>query len=328
MRPAERLHHRDRLPQRPAAPRGRPPRRCSSRWPRSASRSRSRLPDRRLLHATSPACRTTCTHNNLGIAVGGWGADWPDGYGFLSQLVDGKADRARPGTPTSSSTTRRQRLFDQARAPPTAPAERDLGPDRQAGHGGRGDPADRVRQGLLYRPPTLTNVYFNDGLRHVRLRRHRRDVADSANPESTAERRRQVRARWPAADYPGPRTGAGDMVSFIIRRLIAAVVPADHRQHGHFRHLLPDPAAGRADHLRAGRAIRGAQPTRDAILRSSGSSAWTIRSTCSTGGSSRASWSARTTGPARTASTARRRASAIRSRTSSRSGRRWSATSR
>ena len=27
--------------------------------------------------------------HNIGIAMGGWGADWPDGYGFLSQLVSG-----------------------------------------------------------------------------------------------------------------------------------------------------------------------------------------------------------------------------------------------
>src|SRR6201982_1151555 len=27
--------------------------------------------------------------HNIGIAFGGWGADWPDGYGFLSQLVTG-----------------------------------------------------------------------------------------------------------------------------------------------------------------------------------------------------------------------------------------------
>ena len=47
------------------------------------------------------------TSHNIGIAFGGWGADWPDGYGFLSQLVHGKAivpagntnsrDAQRPG---------------------------------------------------------------------------------------------------------------------------------------------------------------------------------------------------------------------------------------
>ena len=29
--------------------------------------------------------------NNLGIIIAGWGADWPSGFGFLSQVVDGRA---------------------------------------------------------------------------------------------------------------------------------------------------------------------------------------------------------------------------------------------
>ncbi|MDQ3826403.1 MAG: ABC transporter substrate-binding protein, partial [Actinomycetota bacterium] len=33
--------------------------------------------------------------NDLGLIVYGWGADWPDGYGFLAQIVDSRA--IRPG---------------------------------------------------------------------------------------------------------------------------------------------------------------------------------------------------------------------------------------
>ena len=29
--------------------------------------------------------------NKLGIIVAGWGADWPSGFGFLSQIADGRA---------------------------------------------------------------------------------------------------------------------------------------------------------------------------------------------------------------------------------------------
>ncbi len=29
--------------------------------------------------------------NKLGIIIAGWGADWPSGFGFLSQIVDGRA---------------------------------------------------------------------------------------------------------------------------------------------------------------------------------------------------------------------------------------------
>ncbi len=35
--------------------------------------------------------------NGLGIMVYGWAADWPDGFGFLSQLVDSRAIRATGG---------------------------------------------------------------------------------------------------------------------------------------------------------------------------------------------------------------------------------------
>jgi peptide/nickel transport system substrate-binding protein len=35
--------------------------------------------------------------NNLGIMVAGWGPDWPSGFGFLSQLVDGRAIKANGG---------------------------------------------------------------------------------------------------------------------------------------------------------------------------------------------------------------------------------------
>ena len=33
--------------------------------------------------------------NNLGLMVYGWGADWPDGFGFLTQIVDSRV--IRPG---------------------------------------------------------------------------------------------------------------------------------------------------------------------------------------------------------------------------------------
>ncbi|GAA3447277.1 ABC transporter substrate-binding protein [Planomonospora venezuelensis] len=32
--------------------------------------------------------------NNLGIMIAGWGADWPSGFGFLSQIVDGRFIKA------------------------------------------------------------------------------------------------------------------------------------------------------------------------------------------------------------------------------------------
>ncbi|WP_091731621.1 ABC transporter substrate-binding protein [Nocardioides scoriae] len=40
--------------------------------------------------------------NNLGICVNGWGADWPDGYGFLSQIVDSRVIRETGGSSNTS----------------------------------------------------------------------------------------------------------------------------------------------------------------------------------------------------------------------------------
>ena len=76
-------------------------------------------------------------------------------------------------------------------------------------------------------------------------------------------------------------------------------LPAPGGQPDHLRHLLPHPAAGRAERLRAGHPVRGPRPDPAAIRGSSRSSAWTRRSTCSTAGSSRPSSSARTTSPGR-----------------------------
>ena len=36
--------------------------------------------------------------NNVGLCVNGWGADWPDGYGFLQQITDGRVIRATGGS--------------------------------------------------------------------------------------------------------------------------------------------------------------------------------------------------------------------------------------
>ncbi len=40
--------------------------------------------------------------NNIGMCVNGWGADWPDGYGFLSQIVDGRVIRETGGSSNTS----------------------------------------------------------------------------------------------------------------------------------------------------------------------------------------------------------------------------------
>jgi peptide/nickel transport system substrate-binding protein len=47
------------------------------------------------LYAGKPSYRN---ENNLGLMVNGWGADWNDGFGFLSQIVDSRVIRPEGGS--------------------------------------------------------------------------------------------------------------------------------------------------------------------------------------------------------------------------------------
>ena len=40
--------------------------------------------------------------NNLGLVVNGWGADWNDGFGFLSQITDSRVIRETGGSSNTS----------------------------------------------------------------------------------------------------------------------------------------------------------------------------------------------------------------------------------
>jgi peptide/nickel transport system substrate-binding protein len=103
--------------------------------------------------------------NKLGLMVYGWGADWPDGFGFLSQIVDSRAIRATGGNSNLSVRDPQvDALVDKAST--------------------TGDDASRQKawvdvdkkvmddayiipgiwaKGLLYRPPNLTNVFITNG---------------------------------------------------------------------------------------------------------------------------------------------------------------------
>ena len=50
------------------------------------------LPDRSTTSSSTRASRTSRRRTTSGIMVYGWGADWPDGFGFLSQIVDSRVD--------------------------------------------------------------------------------------------------------------------------------------------------------------------------------------------------------------------------------------------
>ncbi|MDQ4031371.1 MAG: ABC transporter substrate-binding protein [Actinomycetota bacterium] len=103
--------------------------------------------------------------NSLGLIVYGWGADWPDGYGFLSQLVDSRVIRATGGNSNLGiKDPAIDQLLDQALVTTdTAARERiwvDI--DRKVMENAFVLPGVWAK-GLLYRPPNLTNVFITDG---------------------------------------------------------------------------------------------------------------------------------------------------------------------
>ena len=102
--------------------------------------------------------------NNLGLVVNGWGADWNDGFGFLSQIVDSRVIRETGG---SSNTSVRipevDKMLDAALL--------ELDTDKRNADWGAID--KRVMEeaviypgvyakSLLLRPKNATNVFVSD----------------------------------------------------------------------------------------------------------------------------------------------------------------------
>jgi peptide/nickel transport system substrate-binding protein len=102
--------------------------------------------------------------NKLGIIIYGWGADWPDGFGFMSQITDSRVIRPSGNTNLGIKIPAVDQLIDKALA------ENDI-TKREAIWG----EADKTvmenaavipgvwSKGLLFRPANLTNVFVNDG---------------------------------------------------------------------------------------------------------------------------------------------------------------------
>jgi peptide/nickel transport system substrate-binding protein len=104
--------------------------------------------------------------NNLGLGLNSWGADWPDGFGFLSQIVDSRVIRETGG---SSNTSVRipevDKLLDQG--------TQELDTTKRNAVWGQID--KRVMEeaviypgiyakSLLMRGKNLTNVFVNESL--------------------------------------------------------------------------------------------------------------------------------------------------------------------
>ena len=103
--------------------------------------------------------------NGLGLMVYGWGADWPDGYGFLAQIVDSRIIRATGGnTNLGIRDPEIDKLLDQAVQTTDTPAREKLWVDidKKVMDGAWAVPGIWAR-GLLYRPPNVTNVFITNG---------------------------------------------------------------------------------------------------------------------------------------------------------------------
>jgi peptide/nickel transport system substrate-binding protein len=103
--------------------------------------------------------------NNLGLMVYGWGADWPDGFGFLSQIVDSRVIRATGGNSNLSVRDPEvDALVDKA-VTTTDQAAREkawVDVDRKVMEDAYILPGIWAK-GLLYRPANLTNVFITIG---------------------------------------------------------------------------------------------------------------------------------------------------------------------
>jgi len=101
--------------------------------------------------------------NGLGIKVYGWAADWPDGYGFLAQIVDSRVIKAVGGnTNLGIKVPAVDALLDKALASTDASAREPIWGqiDKDVMENAFVLPGVWAK-GLFFRPSNLTNVFIN-----------------------------------------------------------------------------------------------------------------------------------------------------------------------
>ncbi len=102
------------------------------------------------------------THN-LGLDMGGWGPDWPDGYGFLDELSNGNTIAPNGGNTNISeiNDSSINGMFSQAAGQPSA-SDVTIWPQIDKAIMTQAAILPMVYQKvLLYRDPNLTNVYVD-----------------------------------------------------------------------------------------------------------------------------------------------------------------------
>jgi peptide/nickel transport system substrate-binding protein len=103
--------------------------------------------------------------NKLGLKIYGWAADWPDGFGFLQQIIDSRVIRAAGGnTNMGIKLPEVDALVDQALQTTDTTAREAIWAqaDQKVMESAEVLPGIWAR-GLLYRPPNMTNVGVTDG---------------------------------------------------------------------------------------------------------------------------------------------------------------------
>lgn len=102
----------------------------------------------------------------LGIIVYGWGADWPDGFGFLSQITDSRVIRAAGGnTNLGIKIPAVDAALDKALVTTDVKAREAIWGDIDKLVMENAAVLPGVwSKGLLFRPENLTNVFVNDAL--------------------------------------------------------------------------------------------------------------------------------------------------------------------
>ncbi|WP_433275520.1 ABC transporter substrate-binding protein [Pseudonocardia xinjiangensis] len=103
--------------------------------------------------------------NSLGLNVFGWAADWPDGYGFLAQMVDSRVIRASGGnTNFGVKDPEVDAMLDKALVTTDTTAREKIWVDIDKKVMDDAYILPGIwSKGLLYRPPNLTNVFITDG---------------------------------------------------------------------------------------------------------------------------------------------------------------------
>jgi peptide/nickel transport system substrate-binding protein len=108
--------------------------------------------------AGSPAYMSS---HKIGIAMGGWGADWPNGYGFLDELTNGNS--IAPTGNTNISLLNDPTINNLFAKSSTLSGDARTAIWTQVDKATMADAAILpliYAKALLYRPPALTNVYW------------------------------------------------------------------------------------------------------------------------------------------------------------------------